>query len=115
MLINITKKFGYRTVPLDENAIEVTQEVLDQIGKTKCFDVENNCVIDYDNSKDLRIQEIQNRIFELKKLLQESDYRAIKYAEGEYTEEQYAPYKAQRHAYRVEINELEEELKELQK
>ena len=47
-------------------------------------------------------------------LLSNSDYRAIKYVEGEYTEEEYAPYKEQRHLYRVEINELEEELKELE-
>lgn len=52
----------------------------------------------------------QTRIFELKALLKESDYRAIKYAEGVYTEEEYAPYKAQRKAYRDEINELEKQL-----
>lgn len=50
------------------------------------------------------------RINVLKSLLMESDYRAIKYAEGIYTEEQYAPYKAERQAYRDEINRLQEEL-----
>ena len=29
------------------------------IGITKCFDVENNRVIDYDNTEDLRIQKIE--------------------------------------------------------
>ena len=47
------------------------------------------------------------RISELKRLLAESDYKAIKYAEGEITEEEYAPIKEQRRAWRVEINELE--------
>ena len=52
----------------------------------------------------------QNRINELKKLLFDTDYRAIKFAEGCYTEEEYQPYKEQRQAYRDEINELEKSL-----
>lgn len=52
----------------------------------------------------------QNRIAELKQLLRESDYRAIKYAEGLYTEEEYKPYKELRQSYRNEINELEAQL-----
>jgi len=34
------------------NAIFVSQEDLDQIGKTKCFDLDNNCVVDYDSTID---------------------------------------------------------------
>jgi hypothetical protein len=49
----------------------------------------------------------QKRIAELKKLLAETDYQAIKYAEGWLMEEEYAPIKAQRQAYREEINRLE--------
>lgn len=48
-----------------------------------------------------------NRIAELKQLLAESDYKAIKYAEGWLTAEDYAATKAQRQAWRDEINELE--------
>ena len=51
------------------------------------------------------------RVAELKRNLAETDYRAIKYAEGQYTEEEYAPYKKQRQEWRAEINELEEKLK----
>lgn len=54
--------------------------------------------------------ETQSRINQLKNKLAETDYRAIKYAEGEYTEEQYAPYKKQRQEWRDEINRLEVEL-----
>lgn len=36
-------------------------------------------------------------------LLKESDYKAIKYAEGEISETEYAPIKAQRKAWREEI------------
>lgn len=53
----------------------------------------------------------QHKIAELKRNLAETDYRAIKYAEGEYTEEEYAPYKKQRQEWRDEINQLEEKLK----
>ena len=47
------------------------------------------------------------RIDELRTLLAESDYKAIKYAEGWITAEDYAEVKAQRQAWRDEINELE--------
>lgn len=50
----------------------------------------------------------QRRIMELKELLYHSDYKAIKFAEGKLTEEEYAPIREQRQAWRDEINELEE-------
>lgn len=50
----------------------------------------------------------EQRIYKLKHLLAESDYKAIKYAEGEITEEEYAPIKEQRRQWRAEINQLEE-------
>lgn len=48
-----------------------------------------------------------NQITELKWQLAHSDYKAIKYAEGQYTEEEYAPIKAAREELRVQIRELE--------
>lgn len=48
-----------------------------------------------------------SRIYELKQLLTESDYKAIKFAEGQLTEEEYTPIKQQRQAWRDEINQLE--------
>lgn len=53
----------------------------------------------------------QNRITKLKRNLADTDYQAIKYAEGQLTEQEYASMKAQRQAWRDEINKLEEELK----
>lgn len=38
------------------NAIFVSQEDLDQIGQTKCFDIEKNKVVDYDNTIDKIIE-----------------------------------------------------------
>ena len=46
-------------------------------------------------------------IVQIKENLANTDYQAIKYAEGQISEEDYAPIKAQRQAWRDEINELE--------
>ena len=46
------------------------------------------------------IADLQNR-------LAETNYQAIKFTEGWITEEEYAPIKAQRQAWRDEINALE--------
>lgn len=47
------------------------------------------------------------RIKELKKYLKDTDFRALKYADGAYTKEEYRPYKEARAAARAEINEIE--------
>ncbi len=48
----------------------------------------------------------------LKQQLADTDYQAIKYAEGQISEEEYAPIKEQRQAWRDKINELENKLAE---
>lgn len=54
-------------------------------------------------------QKIKNtKIAELKYKLMQTDYQAIKYAEGQLSEEEYAPIKAQRQLWRDEINLLEQ-------
>lgn len=50
----------------------------------------------------------KSRIKELKKLLSDTDYKAIKYAEGCLSEEDYSTIKEQRQAWRDEINELQD-------
>lgn len=62
--------------------------------------------------EELARQEKLNRIAFLKGELARTDYEAIKYAEGWFTDEEYAEFKAQRQAWRVEINQLEQELAE---
>ena len=52
-------------------------------------------------------QEATARIKVLKEQLTETDYQAIKYAEGWLSKEEYAPIKTQRQAWRDEINQLE--------
>lgn len=54
---------------------------------------------------------INMEIIKLKTKLKETDYQAIKFAEGIITAEEYEPTKQQRQEWRDEINRLEEEMK----
>lgn len=56
------------------------------------------------------IQETKEQIAHLKMLLASSDYKQRKWIDGDMTDEDYAPIRQQRHAWRVRINELEAEL-----
>lgn len=58
----------------------------------------------------IQIQTKRARIAELKSKLRETDYVALKLAEGETTKEEYADVFANRVAWRAEINQIEEEL-----
>ena len=55
-------------------------------------------------------QETAQQIAALKAQLTATDYQAIKYAEGWLTAAEYEPVKAQRQAWRDEVNRLEEGL-----
>lgn len=59
-------------------------------------------------AEEIAQQQREAEIWSLKEQLRESDYKAIKYAEGWITAEDYAPIKAQRQEWRERINELEE-------
>ena len=60
---------------------------------------------------DLRRKNNEELILEYKQKLKETDYKAIKYAEGLISETDYAPIKAERENYRKAINSLEISLK----
>ena len=51
--------------------------------------------------------EYRIEIQQLKKQLSDTDYKAIKYAEGQISESEYASVRAERQSYREHINELE--------
>lgn len=51
--------------------------------------------------------EIQQQIAKLKQKLRETDYQAIKYAEGRITQEEYQSISNQRQEWRDKINDLE--------
>lgn len=57
--------------------------------------------------EELQQRRTKKRIDELKAFLYDTDYKAIKYAEGELTEEEYTETRDLRRAYRAEINKLE--------
>ena len=57
--------------------------------------------------KELEVKNAEKRIDELKGLLSSTDYKAIKFAEGELSEEEYAETRSLRRSYRAEINQLE--------
>ncbi len=67
---------------------------------------------EYNQLKEINKQKLQikSQIAELKRNLANTDYQAIKYAEGQLTEQEYASMKAQRQAWRDEINQLEQTL-----
>ena len=107
------------------DTIELTDEEFAQIGVTKRF--ENGVLIDIPQAeletmrlaqleyeqqlqRQAEIDEIQYKIDETKAKLSQTDYQAIKYFEGLISETDYAPIKAQRQAWRDEINALETEL-----
>ena len=105
----INGRFNCQTYPLTDKAIEIEESDLQAIGITKCFDVENNCVIDYNGISIEEQSRRINAIIELKNNLARTDYQAIKHSEGLISEEEYAPIKAQRQAWRDEINQLEQQ------
>lgn len=114
----ISTFMGDRKIALEAGYIEVTDEVYADLVETKKMWQDGEIVDDptYPERKAeeereaeerARRQAIIDEVNELKKNLADTDYKAIKYAEGWITEEEYAPIKAQRQAWRDRINELE--------
>lgn len=64
-------------------------------------------VCPHKSERDKQIELWNREIFELKEELSQTDYKAIKYAEGVLTDEDYQPTGIQRQAWRKRINELE--------
>ena len=60
-----------------------------------------------------RIEELESDIRGYKLLLNSSDYKALKYAEGLISEEEYIEIKGKREGYSAKINELEAEIQQL--
>lgn len=59
------------------------------------------------------IYDYKVQIIDCKKKLHKSDYKAIKFAEGEISEEEYESIREERRAWRDAINELEQKITEL--
>ena len=66
-----------------------------------------NLQLSAEQEKNISIMEINAQINALKEQLAETDYKALKFIDGEFTEEEYAPIRKERKACRIKINELE--------
>ena len=66
-----------------------------------------NLQLTAEQEKNISIMEINVQINALKEQLAETDYKALKFIDGEFTEEEYAPIREERKNYRIKINELE--------
>ena len=116
-ILNPLGEFNCQSFPIIEGkSYEITQEELDKLGKhelkwlveeTENEGIFNVSLIENDPTEENNKINAELRIVELKELLANSDYKAIKFAEGELSEEEYAPTREQRKQYRQEINELE--------
>ena len=93
-------KFGWFDNSIPEEDLEVSDVNGWTYPKELCPH-KTQAMIDRDNA----IQEIN----QLKKQLADSDYKAIKFAEGEINPEDYLPIKNQRAEWRSRINQLQED------
>ena len=89
---------GYFNNQISKDDVEISDVNNWHYLKSKCPH-KTQADIDRENA----IQEIS----QLKKALSDTDYKAIKYAEGQISEEDYASVRAERQGYRDRINELE--------
>lgn len=67
-------------------------------------------ILTAEEEKKITIWEAATAISHYKKLLADTDYQAIKFAEGEIAENDYAEMREKRRSYRAKINELEQKL-----
>ena len=72
-----------------------------------------NLQLSAEQEKEISIIEINTKINILKEQLAETDYKALKFIDGEFTEKEYAPIREERKNYRIKINELEKCLENL--
>ena len=70
-----------------------------------------NLQLTAEQEKEISYMETIIQINDYKKKLEDSDYKALKFIDGEFTEEEYAPIREERKHYRIKINELEKCLK----
>ena len=77
-----------------------------QCGSRKCKRDEYEDILVFVPYSDKQLAEIE--IAKLKRNLADTDYKAIKYSEGLFTEEEYEPIRVQRQEWRERINTLQE-------
>lgn len=99
------REFGTRYTPVpegDPDRVNITKEEYQEL-----------CGFDPNEPIFIPTPEFHHKVNQmemLKRQLSDTDYKAIKFAEGELAEEEYAPVKEQRRAWRAQINQLEQEI-----
>lgn len=112
---SVTEQFHYETLKEYANGGKDVKKVVDVAGveykPAKTYTETIMVYIPY-TTAELAKQQVEEAIAELKQKLTDTDYQALKYAEGHTSAEDYAPIRAQRQAWRDEINALEENIAE---
>lgn len=117
-------KFEYKVFPIEqgERTIEITEEEYRGLElQTMCLNEDLTAVIAYvKTQEELEREEkiaanmqLQLQISSLKRQLSATDYKTLKYMEGELTEEEYYETKSLRRSLREEINRLESQIVEV--
>lgn len=105
------KKYILHILPeeVDEDSYICVETMLDhKPTKAEIEDITADATAHFaDLERKAKIRENKAEIAELKQKLADTDYEAIKYAEGWIDSEDYAPIKAERQGWRDRINELE--------
>lgn len=121
MRIIPVSKHEYKVFPIEDTDpyIEITRAEYDGLESfDKCFSDDLTEVVDYVKSdNELKIEDIERKnmliieqINDLKDKLRQSDYKALKFMEGELTAEEYAETKQHRREWRTSINDLENQI-----
>lgn len=106
----VEEVWHYETVRVYKNGGRDVKKVIDVEGSPYVpahVDIEHIGIYVPYTERELACMAAQREIAELKANLRETDYRAIKFAEGVISSEEYAPDKALRQAWRERIGELE--------
>ena len=117
-------KFDYQIFPIKEGDayIEISEEEFLGLERhKKCCTDDLTAVIDYVKTEEELLREEKERknevlrfqIYDLKAQLAATDYKTLKYAEGELSEEEYAETKELRKGLREQINQLQSQIMEV--
>lgn len=102
--------FGDKYAHAQGNYLE--KSIVDDYGNYNYIYIDKK-ILDNPHPNAETIANLNQQITELKQQLANTDYQAIKYAEGELSAEDYAPMKIKRAGWRVEINQLQQQLEEI--
>lgn len=106
----VTKQIYYPSFPNSESGIEITAEQYAGLraGTHKIGDDLKSVV--EKTAAEIAVESNKKRIAELKSQLTATDYQSHKHADGAMSDEEFEPIRAQRQAWRDEINLLEDSI-----